>query len=141
MYLALYNVAGLAIFAWLLLIVLPVWKVTRWIAETAVFPVFLSVIYVLGIVPLLMQTGPGIMSDFGSAEGVTRLLANPDIALVAVGRPGHSGCRPMDSDDDGAGGTDSKLKITFSQDGDYHIHVRTVRQDGRGAYTLTVERN
>jgi hypothetical protein len=83
MYLALYNIAGIAMLGWLLLIVLPAWKVTRWIAETAVFPVFLSVIYVLGIVPLLMQTGPGIMADFGSAEGVTRLLANQDIALVA----------------------------------------------------------
>lgn len=83
MYVALFNLAGIAIFAWLLLILLPTWKVTRWIAETAVFPVFLSVVYVLGIVPLLMQTGPGIMSDFGSAEGVTRLLTNPDIALVA----------------------------------------------------------
>jgi Domain of unknown function (DUF4281) len=83
MYVALFNLAGIAIFAWLLLILLPTWKVTRWIAETAVFPVFLSAVYLLGIVPLLMQTGPGIMGDFGSAEGVTRLLANPDIALVA----------------------------------------------------------
>jgi hypothetical protein len=30
-----------------------------------------------------MRTGPGIMADFGSAEGVTRLLTNPDIALIA----------------------------------------------------------
>lgn len=83
MYVALFNLAGIAMLGWLLLILLPAWKVTRWIARTAVFPVFLSVVYVLGIVPLLMQTGPGIMGDFGSAEGVTRLLANPDIALVA----------------------------------------------------------
>lgn len=83
MYVALFNLAGIAIVAWLLLILLPTWKVTRWIAETAVFPVFLSLVYVLGIVPLLMRTGPGIMGDFGSAEGVTRLLANPDIALIA----------------------------------------------------------
>lgn len=83
MYVALFNLAGIAMLGWLLLIVLPAWKVTRWIAETALFPVFLSVVYLLGIVPLLMQTGPGIMSDFGSAEGVTRLLTNPDIALVA----------------------------------------------------------
>ena len=83
MYVLLFDLAGYAIFAWLLLIVLPAWKVTRWIAETAVFPVFISVLYVVGIAPLLMRTGPGIMADFGSAEGVTRLLANPDIALVA----------------------------------------------------------
>jgi hypothetical protein len=83
MYVALFNLAGIAILGWLLLILLPTWKVTRWIAETAVFPVFLSIVYVLGIIPLLMQTGPGIMGDFGSAEGVTRLLGNADIALVA----------------------------------------------------------
>ncbi|HEV3049551.1 MAG TPA: ABA4-like family protein [Longimicrobium sp.] len=83
MYVALFNLAGIAILGWLLLILLPAWKVTRWIAETAVFPVFLCIVYVLGIIPLLMQTGPGIMSDFGSAEGVTRLLGSGDIALVA----------------------------------------------------------
>lgn len=83
MYLFLFNLAGFAIVAWLLLILLPAWKVTRWIAERAIFPVFLSVLYVAGIIPLLMQTGPGIMADFGSADGVMRLLANPDIALVA----------------------------------------------------------
>ena len=83
MYLFLFNIAGFAIVAWLLLVLLPTWKFTRWLAETAVFPVFLSVLYVAGIVPLLMQTGPSIMADFGSAEGVTRLLANPGIALVA----------------------------------------------------------
>lgn len=83
MYVALFNLAGIAILGWLLLILLPTWKVTRWLAEKAVFPVFLASIYVLGIVPLLMRTGPGIMGDFGSAEGVTRLLASGDIALIA----------------------------------------------------------
>jgi hypothetical protein len=83
MYLVLFNVAGFAIFAWLLLILLPTWKVTRWMGETAVFPVILSILYALGIVPLLMQAGPGMMADFGNAEGVTRLLANRDLALVA----------------------------------------------------------
>lgn len=83
MYVFFFNLAGVAMVGWLLLILLPAWRVTRWIAESAIFPVFLSIVYVLGIVPLLMRTGPGIMGDFGSAEGVTRLLANADIALVA----------------------------------------------------------
>ncbi|HEX5871541.1 MAG TPA: ABA4-like family protein, partial [Longimicrobium sp.] len=83
MYLALFNVAGIAMLGWLLLILLPAWKVTRWIARTALFPVFLSVLYVVGITAVLMKTGPGIMSDFGNAEGVLRVLQNPDIALVA----------------------------------------------------------
>ncbi|HYW12527.1 MAG TPA: ABA4-like family protein [Longimicrobium sp.] len=83
MYLTLFNLAGFAIVAWLLLVLLPTWKVTRWLAESAAFPVFLSVLYVVGIVPIFMQAGPGIMADFGSAEGVLRLLRNPDVALIA----------------------------------------------------------
>jgi hypothetical protein len=82
MYAFLFNLAGVAMLGWLLLILLPTWRVTRWAAESFAFPVFLSVVYLLGIVPLLMQTGPGIMADYGTAEGVTGLLANPDIALV-----------------------------------------------------------
>ena len=83
MYVFLFDLAGIAIVAWLLLIVLPTWKVTRWVGETGVFPVFLCVVYLLGLVSLLMGAGPGMIGDFGSAEGVTRLLASPDVALVA----------------------------------------------------------
>jgi hypothetical protein len=83
MYLTLFNIAGFAIVAWLLLVLLPTWKVTRRLAESAVFPVFLSVLYLVGIVPVVMQAGPGIMADFGSAEGVLRLLQTPDVALIA----------------------------------------------------------
>jgi hypothetical protein len=83
MYFLLFDVAGVAMLGWLLLIVLPAWRVTRWVAERSVFPVFLSVLYLAGILPLVAQLGPGIMRDFGSAEGVIRLLANPDVALVA----------------------------------------------------------
>jgi hypothetical protein len=83
MSLALFNLAGFAIFGWLLLILLPTWRVTRWAANTAVFPVFLSLLYIIGIVPVVMRAGPGIMGDFGTAEGVLRLLADPDVALIA----------------------------------------------------------
>ena len=37
MYLTLFNVAGWAIVAWLLLVLLPTWKVTRRLAESAAF--------------------------------------------------------------------------------------------------------
>jgi hypothetical protein len=83
MYVTLFNVAGPAIVGWLLLILLPKWRVTRFIAETAIFPVFLAVLYVVGLAPLLAAQGLGVMRDFGSAEGVTRLLARQDVALVA----------------------------------------------------------
>ncbi|MDQ3804482.1 MAG: ABA4-like family protein, partial [Acidobacteriota bacterium] len=83
MYVALFNAAGLAILAWALLIFLPKWRVTRLVARTEIFPVFLAVLYAVGVVPLLVEAGPGVMRDFGSAEGVTRLLARQDVALVA----------------------------------------------------------
>lgn len=93
------------------------------------------------------QMGNGAFTDtyiyHGRAgETIVVTLRSSDFdTVVAVGRPGHSGCRPMDSDDDGAGGTDSKIKITFSDGAPYHIHVRTASPQGRGAYTLTVDRN
>ena len=83
MYVRLFDLAGLAIIAWLLLIFLPRWSVTRFIARTQIFPVFISVLYVVGVVPLLMGTGLGVMKDFGTAEGVTRLLTRQEVALVA----------------------------------------------------------
>lgn len=79
----LFNLAGFAIVAWLLLILVPAWRVTRWLAETAVFPVFLSALYAVGITAVLQQMGPGIMRDFGNAEGVLALLRTEGLALVA----------------------------------------------------------
>ena len=83
MYVTLFNLAGYAIVAWLLLIFLPRWGVTRFVARTAIFPVYLSVLYVVGVAAVLAELGPGLMRDFGSAEGVTRILARQDVALVA----------------------------------------------------------
>lgn len=83
MYPTLFELAGIAILGWALLIFLPGWKVTRWFGETAAFPIYLSVLYVVGIVPLVVAAGPGIMRDFGSMQGVLGLLEDPDVALIA----------------------------------------------------------
>ena len=45
----------------------------------------------------------------------------------------------VDSDDDGAGGTDSRLRITLPA-GTYTIVANSLSESGRGAYTLTVRR-
>lgn len=82
MYLLLFNLAALAIAGWALMIFLPSWSVTRWIARSAVFPVYLAALYVIGVVPLVVAAGPGIIREFGSAEGVVRLLGSADAALV-----------------------------------------------------------
>jgi hypothetical protein len=83
MYVTLFSLAGIGIVAWLLLILLPTWRVTRWLARTEIFPAYLAALYLAGVVPLLLRSGLGVVRDFGTAEGVTRLLADPDIALVA----------------------------------------------------------
>jgi hypothetical protein len=82
-YVTLFQLAAFAAPAWFLLIFLPTWRGTRWLALSALFPVLLSILYLIGIVLVISQSGVGFMRDFGDAEGVTRLLARQDIALVA----------------------------------------------------------
>jgi hypothetical protein len=83
MYLNLFQLASLAIIGWIPLIFLPTWRATRRLADSAFFPIYIAVLYAFGVVALVAQFGPGFISDFGSANGVTRLLARPEIALVA----------------------------------------------------------
>lgn len=83
MYRSLFDLAGLAIVGWLPLLLLPRWRVSRWLAESMLFPAYLAVLYLVGIVPIVADIGPGIMRDFGSATGVLALLARKDLALVA----------------------------------------------------------
>jgi hypothetical protein len=83
MHFTVYMLAGYATIAWLLLIVLPAWRVTRRVARSAAFPVYLCVLYAIGVGAVIASTGAGFIRDFGSAEGVVRILARPDVALIA----------------------------------------------------------
>jgi hypothetical protein len=83
MFLMLFNLAGPAALAWVLLIFLPKWRVTEWLARTSIVPALMAVLYVAGIATLIAQSGFGFTRDFGSADGVTRLMARQDVALVA----------------------------------------------------------
>jgi ABA DEFICIENT 4-like len=82
MYQLLFNLAGFAIVGWVLMIFFPAWSVTRWIARSAVFPIYLAALYLVGVVPLLLAMGLGTIREFGSADGVVRLLSQPAAALV-----------------------------------------------------------
>jgi len=82
-YVKLFELAAFATPAWFLLIFLPTWRGTRWLARSAVFPVLLSVLYLIGIVMAVSESGFGFMRDFGNAEGVTALLGRQDVAMVA----------------------------------------------------------
>ena len=78
----LFNVALVAIVGWGLMILLPGWSVTKRLVEWIAFPVAISLIYVVGVAAVLSETGFGVIADFGSAEGVIELLANPNVALI-----------------------------------------------------------
>jgi hypothetical protein len=83
MYRTLFDIAAIGMIGWILLIFLPTWRITRRAAETAIFPIFLAVLYVGGLGIYLLEAGPGFMADFGSADGVIGLLALEPVALVA----------------------------------------------------------
>ena len=83
MYETLFQFAGFAAPAWFLLIFLPKWSGTRWLARSAIVPVAICVLYVVGVVVLISGSGLGFMRDFGNVEGVTRLLTRPEVAIVA----------------------------------------------------------
>jgi hypothetical protein len=64
------------------MILLPSWRVSRFLANTVVFPIFLATLYATGIIMSIGSSGFGFVQDFGSAKGVTYLLSNPDFALL-----------------------------------------------------------
>ncbi|HEX7704991.1 MAG TPA: ABA4-like family protein [Thermoanaerobaculia bacterium] len=82
MYRTLFDLAGLAIFGWLPLILFPGWRVSRWLGQSLVFPVYLSLLYLIGIVPIVIEAGPRIMADFGNLSGVLSLMAREEVVLI-----------------------------------------------------------
>jgi len=83
MYFNLFQIASLAIVGWIPLIFFPTWNGSRRLAGSAFFPIYISVLYAFGVGALLMELGPGFIADFGTAEGVARLLARQEIAWIA----------------------------------------------------------
>src|SRR5688572_10220425 len=83
MYSTLFQLSGLAILGWFPLIFAPTWRGSRRLAASQFFPIYISVFYAFGVGALLMERGPGFIADFGTDVGVVRLLAQPEIALVA----------------------------------------------------------
>jgi hypothetical protein len=79
----LFQLASLAIIGWIPLIFAPTWRGSRRLADSAFFPIYISVLYAFGVGALLMENGAGFIADFGTAEGVARLLARQEIAWVA----------------------------------------------------------
>jgi hypothetical protein len=61
-------------------------------------------------------------------------------AYLKFGRTVDGNYRELGSDDDSAGGTDSRLVFTLPESGDYVIRVNTLFKDKTGPFTVTVER-
>lgn len=64
---------------WLLMIILPKWKVTRFLIDYKIIPILLSVIYAIYIFQSILGGG-GL--DFGSLESVMDLFTNEDALLA-----------------------------------------------------------
>jgi len=82
MYEKLFTLAGFATPFWLLMLLLPSWRVTRYLAGKAVFPIFLALLYTVGIIYAIAANGIGFMSHYSSEAGVVKLLADPGFALL-----------------------------------------------------------
>ncbi|NEW05743.1 DUF4281 domain-containing protein [Paenibacillus sp. SYP-B3998] len=82
MYETLFTLASIAMLSWLLMILLPTWSVTKFLAKSALFPIYLAALYAVGIISTIVDSGFGFVQDFSSSTGVIRLLSNPDFALL-----------------------------------------------------------
>lgn len=60
-------------------------------------------------------------------------------AYLSVGQDNGGEFTELDSDDDGAGGTDSKVAVTLPEDGEYAVRVNSLSSGETGAYTVMVE--
>jgi hypothetical protein len=83
MYVTLFKIGGFVVLPWAVMIFLPTWRGTRWLTRTGIVPAFIAVLYVIGIVALISQSGFGFIRAFGTADGVAALMAYPSIAVVA----------------------------------------------------------
>lgn len=74
-----------------------------------------------------------------SGQTVTITLRSGDFdAYLSVGRGTGGDYESIETDDDGAGGTDSRVTITFPSSGDYVIRANTLSEGETGAFTLEV---
>jgi hypothetical protein len=78
----LFSIASVALLGWALMIFAPAWRVTRWLVRHELFPLFLVLLYAIGLFAIVF-TGPSVRWNFGNVDNVLALLAREDVALVA----------------------------------------------------------
>lgn len=77
-----------------------------------------------------------------AGETVTiRLDSNAFDAYLAIGRAENGEFRLLDSNDDGPDGTNSVLRVTLPDDGEYLVRANALMGGETGAYTLRLTRD
>ena len=75
-----------------------------------------------------------------SGETVRVTLRSDDFdAYLAFGQSDGDDFTELESDDDGAGGTDAKLTVTLGSDGEYTVRANSLSKSETGDYTLMLE--
>lgn len=74
----------------------------------------------------------------GHAYAVT-LRSDDFDAYLAVGSTGGPGCDDCETDDDGGGGTDSRVEFRARSGGEYEIRANSLSGGETGRYTLELE--
>lgn len=75
-----FSLANIVAFImWLLLIILPNWKATRFLINYKIIPIFLSIVYAFYLIQSLV-TGPAM--DFGSLKAVIQLFTVENAVLA-----------------------------------------------------------
>ena len=76
-----FSYAGMIVMPmWILLIVLPKWKVTRFLIDSKIVPLILAVVYAIYIVKGILILGG--MMDFGSLKSVMSLFTEENAVLA-----------------------------------------------------------
>ncbi|HEX5727488.1 MAG TPA: hypothetical protein VFX98_18595 [Longimicrobiaceae bacterium] len=72
-------------------------------------------------------------------QRITLVMRSDDFdAYLGWGRMVEGEWEELESDDDGAGGTDARLQVTLGDDGEYAIRANTLSAGESGSYTLSV---
>jgi hypothetical protein len=76
--------------------------------------------------------------EAGHVYGVT-LRSDAFDAYLAVGTSAGGDCEDCESDDDGGGGTDSRVEFRAGGNGTYEIRANSLMEGETGAYTVELE--
>jgi hypothetical protein len=78
----LFSLSNGIVFFWLIMMLLPQWRVTKFIVEKKIILIYLAIIYTVGVIVFISQNGFAFVSDFRSSTGVIHLMSNHDMALI-----------------------------------------------------------